>query len=120
MLCSFGFCVNNRKKNQSGGYDDEPCFLDVTAFGKIAENIVKYLRKGSQAYIEGHLVFEQWNDKTSGQKRSKLKVVADNVQFLDAKGQGGGQAQPQANQSYESSPESDPLPSGAGGADIPF
>src|SRR5262245_16186320 len=87
QLCNIGFCRNNRRKNQQTGQsDDEPVLVDVTAWGKISENVCKYLKKGSQAFIEGHLVFEQWTTN-DGQKRTKLKVVAENVQFLDGKAQ---------------------------------
>lgn len=96
-VVNFGFAVNNRKKNaQSGQWEDEPVFLDCEAFnrgenGKMADNIEQYLRKGFQAYIEGHLRLDQWNDKNTGEKRSKLKVVVDNVQFLEAKKDSAGQ-----------------------------
>jgi single-strand DNA-binding protein len=87
-VAAFGFAVNNRKKNQqTGQWEDEPCFLDCEAFnrgefGKTADLIEQYLHKGNQAYIEGHLKLDQWADKQTGDKRSKLKIVVDNVQFL--------------------------------------
>lgn len=90
-VASFGFAVNNRKKNaQSGQWEDVPVFVDCDAFnrgdfGKTADLVEQYLKKGAQAYIEGRLVLDQWDDKTTGQKRSKLKVVVDNVQFLETK-----------------------------------
>src|ERR1700724_311587 len=75
-VAKFGFAVNNRKKNQqTGQWEDEPVFVDVEAFnrgetGKTADLIEQYLRKGYQAYLEGHLKLDQWNDKTTGDKRS--------------------------------------------------
>lgn len=95
-VASFGFAVNNRKKNQqTGQWEDEPCFLDCEAFnrgetGKTADLIEQYLRKGYQAYIEGHLKLDQWNDKTTGDKRQKIKIVVDNVQFLEPRRDGEG------------------------------
>jgi single-strand DNA-binding protein len=95
-VAHFGFAVNNRKKNQqTGEWEDEPVFIDCDAFnrgdfGKLADLVEKYLKKGRQAYLEGHLKLDQWDDKTSGQKRSKLKLVVDNVQFLDAPPEGSG------------------------------
>lgn len=86
-VASFGFVVDNRKKNQATGqWENEPCFLDVKAFNrgdysKQADIVEKNLKKGSQAYIEGHLVLEQWTSK-EGTKQSKLKIVMDNVQFI--------------------------------------
>src|SRR5439155_12537930 len=79
-VAAFGFAVNNRKKNQqTGQWEDEPCFLDCKVynrgeFGKKADIAEQYLHKGHQAYLEGHLVMEQWDDKQTGQKRSKLVV----------------------------------------------
>lgn len=87
-VVSMGFAVNNRRKNQqTGQWEDEPVFLDCKAFnrgehGKLADLVEQHLRKGSQAYLEGHLQLEQWTDKTTGDKRSKLVVVVDQVQFL--------------------------------------
>lgn len=81
-LANIGFCVNNRKK-QGDEWVDDPVFVDVTAWGRTAENAAKYLSKGSQAYISGRLVLDQWNDKNTGEKRSKLKIVAEDIQYLD-------------------------------------
>jgi single-strand DNA-binding protein len=85
-VANFGFCVNNRKKDDSTGtWSDDPVYLECSAFGKTADLVDQYLKKGSQAYLEGHLKLETWADKTSGEKRSKLKIVVDHVQFLDAR-----------------------------------
>jgi len=103
-VASFGFAVNNRRKNQSTGqWEDEPVFIDVDAFnrgefGKQADLVEQYLRKGRQVFIEGHLKLDQWTSQ-DGQKRSKLKVVVDNLQFLDSKqdgapGEGGMRSAP--------------------------
>jgi single-strand DNA-binding protein len=94
-VTKFGFAVNNRRKNaQTGQWEDEPVFLDVEAFnrgesGKQADLVEQYLRKGHQAFIEGHLQLDQWTSK-EGEKRSKLKIVVDNVQFLERREDGGG------------------------------
>ena len=95
MVANFGFAVTNKRKNtQTGQWEDEPMFIDVAAFnrgdyGKLADQVRDFCRKGKQIMIEGRLVFEQWDDKTTGQKRSKHKVVAEVIQFLDPKPQGG-------------------------------
>src|ERR1051325_3623471 len=96
-VAKFGFAVNNRRKSpQSGQWEDEPVFLECEAFnrgetGKLADLIEQYLHKGNQAYVEGHLKLDQWDDKTTGDKRQKIKIVVDNVQFLEPRrdGQGG-------------------------------
>ena len=141
-VAHFGFAVNNRKKNQqTGEWEDEPVYIDCDAFnrgdfGKLADLVERYLKKGRQAYLEGHLKLDQWDDKTSGQKRSKLKLVVDQVQFLDAPPEGAGGMNRQAapamsrsngapppdagySDSYDSGP-TEPPPSAGEGDNIPF
>ncbi len=90
-ICQFGIAVNRQFKDDSGATRDETTFVDIEAWGKQGELVSKYLGKGSQCMVEGRLKLDQWEDKTSGQKRSRLKVVLDNVQFLGApRGAGGG------------------------------
>jgi single-strand DNA-binding protein len=89
-ICQFGIAVNRQFKDESGATRDETTFVDIEAWGKQGELVAKYLSKGSLAMVEGRLKLDQWEDKTSGQKRSKLKVVLDNVQFLSSRGSGGG------------------------------
>ena len=97
-VTAFGFQVSNRKKNPSTGqWEDEPMFIDVKVFnrgetGKQADLAEQSLRKGHQVFLEGHLVFEQWDDKQTSQKRSKHVVVVDNFQFLERKEDGMGSA----------------------------
>lgn len=101
-VAKFGFAVNNRRKNPSTGqWEDEPVWLDIEAFnrgdfGKNADLVEQYLRKGSQVFIEGHLQLDQWTDK-EGQKRSKMKIVLDNMQFLEPRGAEGGMSGPRSN-----------------------
>jgi len=88
-ICEFGLAVNRRMKDK-----DETCFVNVTVFGKQAEACAKYLAKGNNVYVEGRLVYETWEDRGSGAKRSALKVVADAVQFVSNRGDAaGGSAQ---------------------------
>jgi single-strand DNA-binding protein len=97
-VASFGFAVNNRKKNQqTGEWEDEPCFVDVKAFNrgtpeqpgrKLADLCEQYLHKGDLTYLEGHLVLEKWQDKNTNENRQKLVIVLDDVQFLQPKGDG--------------------------------
>ncbi len=93
-ICQFGLAVNRQFKDESGQTRDETAFIDIEAWGKQGELVSKYLTKGSPAMVEGRLKFDQWEDKQSGQKRSKLKVVLENVQFLSGRGgaaAGGGE-----------------------------
>ena len=84
-LAKFGLAVN-RKYKAGEEWKEEVCFVDITVWGKQAENCAEYLSKGRPAFIEGRLQFSSW-ETDDGQKRSKLEVVANTVQFL---GQGGG------------------------------
>lgn len=91
-VANVGFAVNNRKKNmQSGQWEDVPVWVDLKAFNretgrKLADLIEKYLHKGSQAYVEGHLVLEEWTSKEGGEKRSKMVVYVDEIEFLGSRG----------------------------------
>jgi single-strand DNA-binding protein len=95
-VAMFGFAVNNRKKNQqTGQWEDDPVFLDVEAFNretgrKLADLVEQYLHKGNQTYLEGHLKLDQWTDK-EGQKRQKIKIVLEDMQFLEPRQDGGNQ-----------------------------
>jgi single-strand DNA-binding protein len=110
----FGFAVNNRRKNpQSGQWEDEPVFLDCDAFnrgekGTLADRVEQYLRKGQQVFIEGHLKLEQWDDKQTGQKRSKLKIIVDNFEFLERREEGAGGGSYQRSPAAPSRPAAPP------------
>jgi single-strand DNA-binding protein len=91
-ICQFGLAVNRQFKDESGATRDETTFVDIEAWGKQGELVSKYLTKGSPAFVEGRLKLDQWEDKQSGQKRSRLKIVLENVQFLGRSGGAGGGA----------------------------
>ena len=115
-VANFGFAVDNNKKNtQTGQWEKDPVFIDVSAFnrgdGRLADRVCEYLRKGSQALIEGKLSLDQWTGQ-NGEKRSKLKVVADIVQFLDGK--------PKGEPSQADEPENENAGFPAATADLPF
>jgi len=88
-ICTFGLAVNRQFRDEAGGTREETTFVDLEAWGKTGELVSKYLTKGSPAMIEGRLRFDSWESKT-GEKRNKLKVVVDNVQFLSSRGGGEG------------------------------
>ncbi len=88
-VCQIGMAINHRWKDQnSGEQKEEVTFIDAEAWGRTAEVINQYLRKGRPIYIEGRLKLDQWQDK-EGNPRSKLKVVIEIFQFIDSKGGGG-------------------------------
>ena len=80
-VCKLGLAINRRYRDRSSGdWKEETCFVDVTVWGKTGENCGQYLAKGRPVLVEGRLKFSSW--ESEGQKRSKLEVVADNVQFI--------------------------------------
>lgn len=80
-LCEMRMAVS-RKYKKGEEYKTDTCYVDVAAWSSLGENCGKYLAKGSSIMVEGRLKFDQWDDKDTGKKRSKLSVVANNVQFL--------------------------------------
>jgi len=94
-IAKIGLAVNHKWRSESGELKEEVTFIDVEVWSKTAENVGQYMRKGSPILIEGRLKLDQWDDKQTGQKRSKLLVVGETVQFLGGrpgKGGGGGEA----------------------------
>jgi single-strand DNA-binding protein len=92
-VAAFGIAVNRRWKNQNGEQQEEVTFVDCEAWGRTGEVINQYFKKGAAIFLEGRLKLDQWQDK-EGQKRSKMKVVIENFQFIDTRrgegGHGGG------------------------------
>lgn len=100
QVLSFGVAVNDRRRNQqTGEWEDVPNFVDCVVFGARAEPLSRYLSKGSKVAIEGKLRYSSWETK-EGQRRSKLEVVVDEVEFLSSRNQG---AAPQ--QAYAAAPQ---------------
>jgi len=90
--------INEKWKDQSGNSREKTVYVDVTVWGSQAKNCQQYLSKGSPVLIEGKLDQDQWEDRETGQKRSKHKVTAQRVQFL-----GTGQQQSNQGQQQQSS-----------------
>lgn len=86
-VCQFGLAINRSFKLESGEKREEVLFVDVEAWGKQAETIAKYVTKGRPLYVEGRLRLEQWEDKTTKEKRSRMKVVLEQFQFLGVAGE---------------------------------
>ena len=92
-VAEFGLAINRKFKAGDGSLKEEVTFVDIEVWGRTAELCSQYLTKGRGCFIEGRLKLDQWEDKKDGSKRSKLRVVADNVQFLDG-GKGRGEGAP--------------------------
>lgn len=88
-VLSFGVAVNDRRKNnQTGEWEDYPNFLDCTMFGTRAESLSRYLTKGTKVSIEGKLRWSQW--ERDGQKRSKVEIIVDELEFMSSRNSGEG------------------------------
>jgi single-strand DNA-binding protein len=81
-VAKIGLAVNRQWKTETGEKKEEVTFIDVDVFGRTAENVGQYVKKGSPILVEGRLKLDTWEDKQTNQKRSKLGVVAETVQFL--------------------------------------
>jgi single-strand DNA-binding protein len=114
-----GLAVNGRQKDEMGNWVDKPNFFDVKVFGNQAEMLSQHLAKGRRIGVDGRLDWSSW--ESEGQKRSKVEVVAQSVQFLDSRGdaEGGRQFVPEGAATAAASSDSD-FPSSASDDDIPF
>jgi single-strand DNA-binding protein len=138
-VTDIGLAINRNYSTDDGDRREETTFVDITFWGRQAEVIGEYMKKGRPLYVEGRLQLDQWEDKNTGQQRSRLKVIGDNFQFLggrDEGGQrGGGQGQQssqqvapqqqsqQSQQSQQQAPTQqnyDPIPPSDDDDDIPF
>lgn len=103
-VCTLGLAVNRRFVNSNGQEQEEPCFVDVSVWGKTAQNCRQYLSKGSQVMVEGRLKFDSWEDRNGGGRRSRLIVVAENIQFMNRRsredGNGDNAGYPAPGDSY--------------------
>lgn len=103
-ICQFSLAVNRKFRDEAGADREEVTYVDIEAWGKSGENIAKYCTKGRPLFVEGRLRLDQWEDKNTKEKRSRMKVVCDNFQFLGtgraeggAPGGEGGGEQPRYN-----------------------
>jgi single-strand DNA-binding protein len=89
FIAEFGLATSRRYRTAAGEDREETAFIDCTAFGRQAEVISQFCRKGKPLFIEGHLKYDTWEDKQNGSKRSKLSVVVESFQFLGGAGPTG-------------------------------
>jgi single-strand DNA-binding protein len=122
-IAKIGLAVNRVWTNEAGEKKEDVTFIDVEVWGRTAENVGQYMRKGRPILVEGRLKLDQWDDKATGAKRSKLGVVAETVQFLGGApgaGEGGAPAAPRA--ARPAAPASEPVEGDAPpeSDDVPF
>ncbi|HEX3797476.1 MAG TPA: single-stranded DNA-binding protein [Verrucomicrobiae bacterium] len=125
-IAKIGLAVNRTWRSESGESKEEVTFIDVDAFGRQAETIAQYMKKGRPLMIEGRLKLDQWDDKQTGQKRQRMGVVLEGFQFLGGgdRGEGGAPDSPRSSSrpappsSKAESPDSDGPP--PEDDDVPF
>lgn len=99
-VCNFGLALNRSYKDSEGNRKDETTFVDVECFGPRAEAVGRFFTKGRAIFVEGRLKLDQWESK-EGEKRSAIRVVLDNFEFVDSR----QDSQTQTNQSPSPAPE---------------
>ena len=118
-IAKFGLAINRNWTTDTGEKKEEVTFVDIDSFGRQAEVISQYLKKGRPVLVEGRLKLDQWDDKQSGQKRSRLGVVLESFSFLDSGrgGDGGGAEAPRPRPA--SAPAASTAPASADEAPVP-
>jgi len=138
-VTDIGMAINRVRSGDNGERIEETTYVDVTLWGRQAELAGQYLNKGRAVFIEGRLQLDTWDDKQTGQKRSKLRVVGENMQFIGGAGGGGNSnggggysapPQEQGRPQQQAPPQQAPAQGGAAAApdvnfdddddDIPF
>jgi single-strand DNA-binding protein len=117
-VVNIGLAINRRWRNQQGEMQEDTTFVDCEMFGRRAEVMNQYLRKGQPVFIEGRLRLDQWEDR-DGNKRSKLKVIAESFEFIDSRGEGGPRSGDSESGGGASRGRPAPRPAGAGAGSAP-
>ena len=89
-ICQFALAINRKYKVESGETREEVIFVDIEAWGRQGETIAKFVTKGNPLFVEGRLKLDQWEDKNTKEKRTRMKVVLEQFEFLSGRGGGGG------------------------------
>ena len=95
-VASFSIATNRTFRDKDGNRQDQTEFHNIVAFAKLGELSAQYLKKGSQALIEGRIQTRSWDDKATGSKKYRTEIIADNVQFGTRAGGAGGSGSPSA------------------------
>ena len=119
-VAKLGLAVNRSWRNAEGQQQDETTFVDVDAFGKQAETLGQYMQKGRPILIEGRLKLDQWEDKNTGQNRSKLGVILEKFSFVGGGSQNGGTTSPSQATAPPPTSEVPPFDDGPSDDDVPF
>jgi len=106
-LCKIGLAVSRKYRSKDGESREETLFIDVTCWDKTAEFIGEKVKKGRPILVEGRLKTDSWEDKTTGQKRSKIEVTAERIQTLEWEDRDGAPSRPAPRPIEEPVPEDD-------------
>lgn len=98
-VCSFSLALNRAYKDQGGEWQEATDYIDCVAWGPLGERVAQYLTKGRRALVQGRLQSRNWEQE--GQKRSKVEVLANDVTFLDGRGEGGSPSAPAGSEEHE-------------------
>ena len=107
-VCSFSLALNRSYKDGSGEWQEVTDYIDIVAWGPLAERVAQYLTKGRRCLVQGRLQSRSWEQ--DGQKRSKVEVLANDVTFLDSRGAGGGEAPSSGGGEFDQTTKSDDKP----------
>jgi single-strand DNA-binding protein len=121
-VCSLRMACNTRRKDGSGQWVDKPNYFDITVWGPQGENCASYLSKGRAVAVDGRLEWREWEAQDGSGKRQAVEIVADTVQFLGGREEGGGNGARFTPQSDVPADTADfqPASTGAPDDDIPF
>lgn len=115
-ICKLGIAQNRKWKTEIGEEREDVLFVDVDCFGKQAETVAKWFKKGSRMLVEGRLKLDQWEDKKTGEKRSKIGIALESFSFVDRANGGKPAAAAPAGEAAAASAETQPNPDD----DVPF
>jgi len=118
-VTTFGIATNRVYKDKDGNKQEQTDFHNIVVFGRQAETVAQYLKKGSMALIEGRIQTRSWDDKESGQKRYRTEIVADRIQF-GPRGAGGSSTGPKSGGEKKEELDTIEYPDEINPDDIPF
>lgn len=104
-ICDIGIAVNRKWKTEGGQEQEEVAFIDCTAFGKTAETVAKFFRKGAPIMVEGRLKMDSWEDRQTNQQRTKLKVVLESFTFVGGEKDSDSNREERTRQPRQSNPQ---------------
>jgi single-strand DNA-binding protein len=108
-VCSFSVATNRVWKDKNGARQEAADYHNIVVFGRQAENVAQYMRKGNSILVEGRMQTRSWEDKTSGEKKYRTEIIADRIQFGPKGGDGGGPRPAAAKPAEGKAPELDTI-----------